>query len=102
MIETAKTESATWKTHRFLGEPTLESIEEEIGVGAAPAAPQRAGGDGLDTSSQRWTELGQKLGHNMLEQVRRKPGQAALVALGVGALSAWLLRTAVQRRGKGH
>lgn len=98
MIEAAKPQSTAWKTHRCLSEPTLESVEEEIGVGAASTSPQRAGGDGLDTSGQRWTEWSQQV----LEQVRRKPGQAALVALGVGALGAWLLGAAVQRRGKGH
>lgn len=98
MIDSAASREGTsrWKTHRSLQEPVLETVEEEIGV-APPERPQPSaarGGNGLDTSGPiSWTRVREQV----LEQVSQQPVRTALLALGAGALSAWLLSHVLRR-----
>ncbi len=89
--------AAHWKTHRPLQEPVLESVEEEFGVQPPTEQPSRAAidGNGLDASGQVWWS---RLREQVAEQVSQQPARAALLALGAGALTAWLLSQALHRR----
>lgn len=99
MIDSASSREGTarWKTHRSLQEPVLETVEEEIGV-ASPEGPKPSAahaGNGLDASGPiSWTRVREQV----LEQVGQQPVRTALLALGAGALSAWLLSQALNRR----
>jgi len=89
--------TARWKTHRSLQEPVLETVEEEIGVAPAAGQQQSAAivGNGLDASgSISWSRLREQV----VQQVGQQPLRAALLALGVGALGAWLLSQGLRRR----
>ncbi len=89
--------ASTWKIHRSLQEPVLESAEEEIGV-RSPTGQQAGaalGGNGLDASGQVWWV---RLREQVAQQVNQQPARTALLALGAGALTAWLFSQALRRR----
>ena len=97
MADTAAGEGvARWKTHRPLQENVLESVEEEIRVAPSigPQSSSSAASPPLDGSSQVWWS---RLREQVAQQVEEKPARTALLALGAGALTAWLLGRTLRR-----
>ena len=96
--------SARWQAHRPLSEPVLGSVEQELGAQAAQEAQaqpdQRASGiarsgNGIDHSGSAWWS---RLQSQVAQQGSQRPAQAALVALGVGAMLALLAGASGRRR----
>lgn len=99
MIESAAGGSgARWKTHRPLDEAVLESAEEEMGLSATSSQSAPNPGNGLDTSGLAWGQLREQI----VQQVKDKPARSAMLALGAGAIVAWLLRGVIERRKQGR
>lgn len=101
MIESAAGEGLNrWKIHRPLGEPVLESVEEEMGLTPTASEPPsaQAGSHGIDRPGVTWGQLREQ----MVQQVKEKPARSAMLALSAGAMAAWLVRGALVRRRQGH
>lgn len=99
MMNQVPTNPSRWQAQRPLSEPVLESVEAEIGAQASdssvsmPRAPRMAG-NGADASGSFWWN---KMREQLSAQVREQPARCALLAVGLGALGAWLIAGGLRR-----
>ena len=93
-----------WQTQRPLSEPVLESAAHELSAqkestwseyGPKSHGSGHIGGNGIDHSAQAWWS---RLQGQVSEQVSQRPAQTALLAIGAGALIAWMLSPGLRRR----
>lgn len=93
--------TAVWHVQRPLSEPVLESVEHELSEHSAPLDSHKRApstGNGIDHKGwAAWQQLREQLTHRVSE----RPGQAALIAVGAGALAALLLARVIgSKRGR--
>lgn len=76
------------------------SLNEDVLQSAEQAVLSNPASDGLLAGSEAAAPAGVLVRYRqaLASQVARKPGQAALIAMAAGALTAALLRSAVSRR----
>lgn len=92
-------EPSHWQARRPLSEPVLESVEAEIGAQAIDSGVSTSKfpwltGNGADASGSFWWN---KMREQLSIQVRENPARWAVLALGTGALTAWLVARGLRR-----